>query len=42
VTVAKAEIDETKISTNSFMPEGLLQTLKDRERIELFKFLMGQ
>ena len=42
VTVAKAEIEETKISTSSFMPEGLLKTLNDRERIELFKYLMGQ
>lgn len=42
VTLAKFEIEETKISPNSFMPEGLLKTLNDRERIELFKFLMGQ
>ena len=42
VTVAKSEIEETKISPSSFMPEGLLKTLNDRERIELFKFLIGQ
>ena len=42
VTVAKSEIEETKISPSSFMPEGLLKPLNDRERIELFKFLMGQ
>ena len=42
VTVAKSEIEETKISLNSFMPEGLLRNLNDREQIELFKFLMGQ
>jgi len=42
VTVAKSEIEETNISSNSFMPEGLLKTLNDRERIELFKFLMAQ
>jgi len=40
--VARAEIEETKTSANSFMPEGLLKTLNDRERIELFKFLMAQ
>ena len=42
VTVARAEIEETKTSANSFMPEGLLKTLNDRERIELFKYLMAQ
>lgn len=42
VTVAKSEIEETKISSNSFMPEGLLKALNERERIELFKFLMAQ
>ncbi|MFN9717077.1 MAG: hypothetical protein ACK58L_00185, partial [Planctomycetota bacterium] len=42
VTVAKSEIDETQISPNSFMPQGLLKELNDRERIELLKYLMGQ
>ncbi len=42
VTVAKGEIGETKTSPNSFMPEGLWKTLNDRERIELFKYLMAQ
>lgn len=41
-TVANSEIDEIKISTNSFMPEGLLKPLNDRERLELLKFLMRQ
>ncbi|MCA9063961.1 MAG: DUF1080 domain-containing protein [Planctomycetaceae bacterium] len=41
VTVPVNKIDEMKISENSFMPEGLLKTLNDRERIELFKYLMG-
>lgn len=41
-TVAKQDIEEIKISPNSFMPEGLLKTLNDRERIELFKYLMEQ
>jgi len=40
-TVAKSDIEETKISANSFMPEGLLKTLNDRERIELFKYLLA-
>jgi putative membrane-bound dehydrogenase-like protein len=38
-TVAKDEIDEILVSKNSFMPESLLKTLNDRERIELFKYL---
>ena len=42
VTVARAEIDEILVSENSFMPEGLLKDLNDRERIELFKYLMLQ
>jgi hypothetical protein len=42
VTVAKDEIDTISISQNSFMPEELLKDLKDRERIELLKFLMTQ
>lgn len=42
VVVAKDEIDDIRISPNSFMPVGLLQTLNDREQIELFKFLMSQ
>lgn len=41
-TVAKAEIEETTISQNSFMPEGLLKTLNDREKIELLKHLSAQ
>ncbi len=42
VTVSREEIEETKTSPNSFMPESLLKTLNDRERIELFKYLMAQ
>jgi putative membrane-bound dehydrogenase-like protein len=41
VTVARDDIDEIAISPNSFMPEGLLKTLNDREQIELFKYLMS-
>jgi putative heme-binding domain-containing protein len=42
ITIARDEIDEIKLSKNSFMPEGLLQTLNDRERIELFKYVISQ
>ena len=41
-TVARADIEEIQTSPNSFMPEGLMKTLNDRERIELLKYLMGQ
>jgi putative membrane-bound dehydrogenase-like protein len=41
ITVDKSEIEESRISENSFMPEGLLDPLNERERIELLKFLMG-
>jgi putative membrane-bound dehydrogenase-like protein len=42
VTLAKSEIEESKVSENSFMPEGLLKNLNEREKIELLKFLMRQ
>ena len=42
VTIAKSEIEESRISPNSFMPEGLLKTLNEREKIELLKYLMRQ
>jgi putative membrane-bound dehydrogenase-like protein len=42
VTVEKSDIEETQVSPNSFMPEGLLKTLNDREKLELLKFLMRQ
>jgi putative heme-binding domain-containing protein len=42
VTVAASEIEQIRISENSFMPEGLLKDLNDRQRIELFKYLMTQ
>ena len=35
------DIEAIKISESSFMPTGLLKDLNDRERIELFKYLMG-
>ena len=41
IDVDKEDIDELKISENSFMPVGLLDTLDERERIELFKYLLS-
>jgi putative membrane-bound dehydrogenase-like protein len=40
-TVAKSDIDEMVVSNKSFMPEDILKPLKDRERIELLKYLMS-
>jgi len=40
LTISKGDINEVRISENSFMPTGLLETLNERERIELFKYLM--
>jgi len=40
VTVSKDDIEAMRVSDKSFMPEGLLKTLNDRQRIELFKYLM--
>ncbi len=39
--LAHDDIERIVVSKNSFMPEGLLQTLSDRERIELLKYLMS-
>ena len=41
IVIANDDIERIVVSKNSFMPEGLLQTLNDRERIELFKYLMS-
>ena len=41
VTVPKTEIAQRVNSEKSMMPEGLLESLKDREQIELLKFLTG-
>ncbi len=40
-TIAMDDIEEVKVSENSFMPEGLLNTLNQQQRIELFKYLMS-
>jgi putative membrane-bound dehydrogenase-like protein len=39
-TIAKDEIEVIKLSDRSFMPEGLLDALEERQRIELFKYLL--
>ena len=39
VVVAKTDIAKRETSERSLMPEGLLESLPDRERIELLKFL---
>lgn len=39
--VPRDSIEEISISKNSFMPEGLLKQMSDREKIELFKYLMS-
>ncbi len=40
-TIAREDVDEIVVSDNSFMPEGLLVQLSDRERIELLMYLMS-
>ena len=39
MVVAKADIAKRETSDRSLMPEGLLESLKDRERLELLKYL---
>lgn len=41
VTIDRESIEELKVSDNSFMPMGLLETLDDRQRIELLKYLLS-
>jgi putative membrane-bound dehydrogenase-like protein len=40
-TIARDDIEDIRASLNSFMPEGLLKPLNDREKIELLKYLMS-
>ncbi|XZE52930.1 PVC-type heme-binding CxxCH protein [Planctomycetaceae bacterium SH139] len=42
VTVAKEEIESVAVSDQSFMPTGLFDSLNERERIELLKYLMSK
>lgn len=41
IEVSKSDVEESKVSENSFMPVGLLDTLDERQRIELFKYLLS-
>jgi putative membrane-bound dehydrogenase-like protein len=41
LTVSKADITARTTSESSLMPEGLLDTLSEREQIELLKYLTG-
>jgi len=41
IQVDQSDIEELKVSENSFMPVGLLDTLDERQRIELFKYLLS-
>ncbi len=41
VVAAKEDILRRETSENSLMPEGLLESLNDREQLELLKFLMS-
>jgi putative membrane-bound dehydrogenase-like protein len=41
VVVERDSIEEYRVSENSFMPAGLLETLDDRQRIELFKYVLS-
>ena len=40
-TIPRGDIEEMTVSPNSLMPEGLLNPLSPRERIELMKYVMG-
>jgi putative heme-binding domain-containing protein len=42
IAVPKAEIEERRLSAQSIMPTGLLDSLTDVEKIELLKFLMTE
>jgi putative heme-binding domain-containing protein len=41
IELDKSEIEDFKVSENSFMPVGLLETLDESQRIELFKYLLS-
>lgn len=40
-TIAKDDIEQIIVSQNSFMPEGLLNSINERQKIELFLYLMS-
>ena len=39
--IARNDIEDINVSTSSFMPEGLLSQLNDREQVELLLYLMS-
>ncbi len=41
VVIEKDSIEQRKTSTQSLMPEGLLDALDDNQRRDLFSYLMG-
>ncbi|MFN7732605.1 MAG: PVC-type heme-binding CxxCH protein [Pirellula sp.] len=41
ITLDRNDIENVRVSEASFMPQGLLESLDERQRIELFKFLMS-
>ena len=41
VVVPKADIVKREKSAKSLMPEGLMESLSDREQLELLKYLVG-
>jgi hypothetical protein len=41
IELDKSEIEDFKVSENSFRPVGLLETLDESQRIELFKYLLS-
>jgi putative heme-binding domain-containing protein len=41
LTLDRNDIENVRVSDASFMPQGLLESLDERQRIELFKFLMS-
>jgi putative heme-binding domain-containing protein len=40
--IAKTDIVKRELSAKSLMPEGLLESLSDREQLEMLKFLLGR
>lgn len=40
-TISTEEIEEIRVSDQSFMPSGLLDNLEERQKIELLKYLMS-
>jgi putative heme-binding domain-containing protein len=41
IVVPRGEIESLTMTNQSLMPEGLLETLNERQQIELFKYLIS-